>query len=81
MAIKKKKISEFPLAHSLKGLYTIGVGKNNQSTKVSLEFVQDAANSANEATASANEAIASLTIIDGGGAESLLLNINNIHHG
>lgn len=54
--MKKKKISELPLSSSLQGLHTIGVDSNNQSVKVSLEFVKDAADSANEAATNANEA-------------------------
>lgn len=65
MAIKKKKISEFPLAKTLIGLFSIGVDSENKSVKVSLEFLKtsadnadDAAKSANTATTKANEATA-----------------------
>lgn len=37
--MRKKKISELPLAESLVGLHTIGVDKSNNSVKVGLEFV------------------------------------------
>lgn len=37
--MRKKKISELPLAESLAGLHTIGVDKSNNSVKVGLEFV------------------------------------------
>lgn len=38
--MKKIKISELPLQSSLKGLYTIGTNSQDQSVKVSLEFVE-----------------------------------------
>jgi len=56
MAIKKKKISEFPLAETLVGLFTIGVDKLNKSVKVSLEFLKTAADSATSAATAANTA-------------------------
>ena len=42
------KISELAETTDLQGLYTIGTDKNNLSKKVSLEFVKDAANYANQ---------------------------------
>ncbi len=45
MPLIKKKISEFPLADSLKGLYTIGykiIDGIKTSVKVSLEDIQTA---------------------------------------
>ena len=42
------KISELAETTDLNGLYTIGVDKNTMSKKVSLQFVKDAANYANE---------------------------------
>lgn len=58
--MKKIKISELPLCSTLKGLFTIGTDKDNNSVKVSLEFVEqettDAVNKANAATAAANTA-------------------------
>ncbi|WP_278752537.1 hypothetical protein [Alistipes putredinis] len=56
MAIKKKKISEFPLAETLVGLFTIGVDKLNKSVKVSLEFLKTAADQATSAATAANTA-------------------------
>lgn len=60
--MKKIKISELPLCSTLKGLFTIGTDKDNNSVKVSLEFVEqkttDAVNKANAATTSANNAAA-----------------------
>lgn len=56
MAIKKKKISELPLADTLVGLYTIGVNALNKSVKVSLEFLKTAADNATNAAAAANTA-------------------------
>lgn len=56
MALKKIKISELPLADTLKGLYTIGLDALNQSVKVSLEFVEKAANKAMEAADKATKA-------------------------
>lgn len=56
MAIKKKKISEFPLAETLVGLFTIGVDKLNRSVKVSLEFLKTAADNATSAASAANTA-------------------------
>lgn len=60
--MKKVKISELPLFTSLEGLYTIGTNNQNQSVKVSLEFVADetqkAVESANAATEKANTAAA-----------------------
>lgn len=58
--MKKVKISELPLFSSLKGLYTIGTNDQNQSVKVSLEFVEEetqkAVQNANTATSNANAA-------------------------
>lgn len=56
MAIKKKKISELPLADTLVGLYTIGVNALNKSVKVGLEFVKTAADAATSAATAANTA-------------------------
>lgn len=60
--MKKIKISELPLCSTLKGLFTIGTDKDNNSVKVSLEFVEqettEAVNKANAATTSANNAAA-----------------------
>ena len=42
------KISELEPTTDLEGLYTIGSDKNNLSKKVSLQFLKDAANYANE---------------------------------
>ena len=44
--MRKIKISELPLCKSLKGLFTIGTDKNNQSVKVPLEFIEDATTAA-----------------------------------
>lgn len=58
--MKKIKISQLPLYSSLKGLFTIGTDANNNSVKVSLEFVEQettaAVNKANAATNAANKA-------------------------
>lgn len=58
--MKKIKISELPLYSSLKGLFTIGTDADNNSVKVSLEFVEqettEAVNKANAATTAANTA-------------------------
>lgn len=56
MAIKKKKISELPLADTLVGLYTIGVNALNKSVKVGLEFLKTAADAATNAATAANTA-------------------------
>lgn len=61
MAIKKKKISELPLAQSLVGLFTIGVDSLNKSVKVGLEFVKTAADKAAAAATSANTAASEAT--------------------
>lgn len=61
MAVKKKKISELPLAQSLVGLFTIGVDALNKSVKVGLEFVKTAADNATAAAMSANNAASSAT--------------------
>ena len=58
MAIRKKKISEFPLAETLIGLFTIGVNSKNKSVKVSLEFLKTSADNADKAAKSANNAAA-----------------------
>ncbi len=50
--MKKIKVSQLPVATSLQGLYTLGTDVNNNSVKVSLEFVEQKANAA--ATAAAN---------------------------
>jgi hypothetical protein len=59
MGIKKKKISELPLAESLVGLFTIGVDSLNRSVKVGLQFLKAAADNANTAATSASQAAAS----------------------
>lgn len=56
MGIKKKKISELPLADTLVGLYTIGVNALNKSVKVGLEFLKTAADAATTAATAANTA-------------------------
>lgn len=56
MAIKKKKISELPLADTLVGLYTVGVNALNKSVKVGLEFLKTAADAATSAATAANTA-------------------------
>lgn len=56
MPTKKKKISSLPLAASLKGLHTIGVDNQNKSVKVSLEFVETAADNAEDAAIKAMSA-------------------------
>lgn len=56
MAIKKKKISELPLADTFVGLYTIGVNTLNKSVKVGLEFLKTAADAANTAKKNADTA-------------------------
>lgn len=61
MAIKKKKISEFPLAKTLIGLFTIGVDSQNKSVKVSLEFLKTSADNADKAAKSANTAATKAT--------------------
>lgn len=38
--MKKVKVTELPLYNSLKGLYTLGVDKDNRSVHVSLEFLE-----------------------------------------
>lgn len=63
--MKKIKISELPLYSTLKGLFTIGTDANNNSVKVSLEFVEQettqAVSKANAATAAANNAASAAT--------------------
>lgn len=54
--IKKKKISQLPLAESLVGLYTIGVNSANRSVKVSLEWLKNVSDNVVEATKAAIEA-------------------------
>lgn len=56
MGVKKIKISALPLADTLVGLYTIGVNALNKSVKVSLEFLKNAADKANDAATAANKA-------------------------
>lgn len=56
MGVKKIKISALPLADTLVGLYTIGVNALNKSVKVSLEFLETAADKANDAATAANKA-------------------------
>lgn len=54
--MKKIKISELPEGSSLKGLYTMGTDANNQSVKVSLEFVETRTAAAETAAADAQTA-------------------------
>ena len=54
--MKKIKISELDLYESLEGLYTIGTDADNNSVKVSLEFLGEAADEATSAAETANEA-------------------------
>lgn len=54
--MRKIRISELPVVSTLRGLFTIGTDANNNSVKVSLEFVENAADSATQAAASANAA-------------------------
>lgn len=58
--MKKIKVSELPICSVLKGLYTLGTDANNNSVKVSLEFVEEKTNAANtaaeQATAAATKA-------------------------
>lgn len=54
--MKKISISQLPLGTTLKGLFTLGTDENNNSVKVSLTFVQDAADNANKAASDANTA-------------------------
>lgn len=46
--MKKVKISELPLASTLRGLFTLGTDNLNRSVKVSLEFVEENVNEAVE---------------------------------
>lgn len=59
--MKKVKVSELPPCTVLKGLYTIGTDANNNSVKVSLEFVEDKANAAQAAATAANTAATNAT--------------------
>lgn len=54
--MKKIKVSELPVGTTLKGLYTLGTDVNNNSVKVSLEFVEEKANAANDAASVAKHA-------------------------
>lgn len=58
--MKKIRVSELPLCESLKGLYTLGKDANNNSVKVSLEFIEEqtteAVEAAETATAQAEQA-------------------------
>ena len=54
--MKKISISQLPLGTTLKGLFTLGTDENNNSVKVSLTFVQEAADNANKAASDANTA-------------------------
>lgn len=54
--MKKIKVSELPVGTTLKGLYTLGTDVNNNSVKVSLEFVEEKANAANDAASVATQA-------------------------
>ena len=54
--MKKIKVSQLPVATSLQGLYTLGTDVNNNSVKVSLEFVEQKASAAATAAAAANTA-------------------------
>ena len=53
--IKKIKISKLPLASSFTGLFTIGVGKDNKSVKIGLEFIKTAADNCDEKAKLADE--------------------------
>lgn len=79
--IKKKKISELPLAQSLVGLFTIGVDAANRSVKVSLEFIktaydnvvkatQDAINATKSANAQASNANTAKLTAEGAAAKA-----------
>lgn len=59
--MKKVKVSELPPCTVLKGLYTLGTDANNNSVKVSLEFVEDKANAAQAAATAANTAATNAT--------------------
>lgn len=59
--MKKVKVSELPPCTELKGLYTLGTDANNNSVKVSLEFVEDKANAAQAAATAANTAATNAT--------------------
>lgn len=59
--MKKIKLSELPPCTVLKGLYTLGTDANNNSVKVSLEFVEDKANAAQAAATAANTAATNAT--------------------
>lgn len=59
--MKKIKVSELPPCTVLKGLYTLGTDANNNSVKVSLEFVEDKANAAQAAATAANTAATNAT--------------------
>lgn len=54
--MKKIRISELDPGNDLIGLWTLGTNKNNESVKVSLEFIQDKANAAGEAAEKATKA-------------------------
>lgn len=54
--MKKIPISKLPLGATLKGLFTLGTDENNNSVKVSLTFVQDAADNCVKATNEAKQA-------------------------
>ncbi|MCF0187952.1 MAG: hypothetical protein HUK04_00440 [Bacteroidaceae bacterium] len=54
--MKKIKVSELPVCKTLKGLFTLGTDANNRSVKVSLEFVDEAADAAKTATTETQEA-------------------------
>ena len=59
--MKKIPISQLPLGATLKGLFTLGTDANNNSVKVSLTFVQEAAENCVSATEEANKATAAAT--------------------
>lgn len=59
--MKKIKVSELPPCTVLKGLYTLGTDANNNSVKVSLEFVEDKAKAAQDAADAANTAATNAT--------------------
>lgn len=54
--LNKIRISDLPLAKTLKGLFTVGVDSSNSDVKVDLGFVEDAAEAANTSAATANQA-------------------------
>lgn len=64
MALNKKKISDYPIADSLVGLWTLGysaVDGIKKSFRVSLEFLKNAADRADASAQNANNAAAAAT--------------------